>query len=480
MAFDLSTAQPYQEPETPKGGFDLSTAKPVEQQEEKTAMDRLGEKYTERTKRVEESKARRTAESQDVLGKSKIGALVSETPQTLLEGVGQAAGFVGDVAGEGIGAAYRGLVPQAAQNALAGAAQYVAGSRPGQLAGRGINALSSSYGEIPESVRLPVESAVNVVGLGIPATKAAGAGIGATARGVGGVVSPEKLYGSAVKLPLSKKWTRELGAEGVTKRSEAIRAGLESKILPTEVGIQKAKNIELAHRNAVDTIISELDETGQLIPKDRLKEGLKKAIGIAETEGMDVDGIVNRLYNKRFENMGEEVSRLTDGALGDVRVYKPSEIQAIKRHLYSMEDYTKNNIAKSIGTKIRESANKGMAKEAKQSLEELYPQLKNLNKNEAAYINLIEALESAVPRIANRDAVGLGAKVLMTGAHPWLAAIEQVVGLPKVKARLAIALDSARKKNALASGRSVRGGNSLQYMAPAGIIASQNALSGEQ
>ena len=68
-----------------------------------------------------------------------------------------------------------------------------------------------------------------------------------------------------------------------------------------------------------------------------------------------------------------------------------------------------------------------------------------MNKKDASYIALTEALERAVPRIGNKDMVGLGAKVLLTGTHPWLAIMEHAIGLPAVKGKFAFALNRARQ-----------------------------------
>lgn len=282
-------------------------------------------------------------------------------------------------------------------------------------------------------------------------------------KAVGETQAPERLYASAIKLPLSKKWTRELGPDGMTKRKEAVRAGLDGEVPPTEFGVAKAKNLEKSFRGKVDAVVAELDNSGGLIPKEKLRAGLEDAYSVAGTEGTAAaERIVNSLYDKRFEKWGQMVKTGEQtipekkGMFGEVieparvepimeRQYKPSEMQAIKRHLYKMENYERAKLSRGLGSQLKELGNKGMAHEAKVALEELHPELKNLNRQDAAYVGLVDALETSVPKLQNRDIAGIGAKILLAGSHPVLGLVEHLVGLPRVKARLAFALNKARK-----------------------------------
>jgi hypothetical protein len=322
-----------------------------------------------------------------------------------------------------------------------------------------IDSLSNATGQ-PELVRGVAEAAGDIASLygikpGVSAAK------GAIGKALGATELPEKLYASAAKLPLSRGWTKTIGEEVMAKRKGAIKAGLEGEVPISEQGIIKAKNLELAHRNAVDEVVNHLDTTGTLIPKEILRPGLSEAYKTARTEGTSsAKRFVDNLYDKRFEDMGtmvktgeKQVYDPTSGGNKTVpvyeRQYKPSEIQEIKRHLYKQADFEKARLSRGLASQMKELATKGMAHEAKDALEELANRegvdLAAMNKKDAAYINLKEALERAVPRIGNKDMMGLGAKVLLTGTHPWLAIIEHAIGLPAVKGKFAFAINRARQ-----------------------------------
>ncbi len=322
----------------------------------------------------------------------------------------------------------------------------------------GVNALGNATGQ-PELVQGAVEAGGDIAALvGLKPALSAGGGIAKNVlKTVADTQLPEKLYASAVKLPLSKAWTKEIGPEGMSKRKMAVTAGLEGKVPSTEVGIAKAKNLEKNYRAVVDSAVTGLDKTGRMIPKERLRDGLAEAYKVAGTEGTEAaERIVNSLYSKRFEKMGTMVKtgerQIPDPTSGGFktepiydRQYKPSEIQQIKRHLYKMENYERQKLSRGLSSQLKELGNKGMAHEAKTALEEMNPELKGLNEKDAAYINLVDALERSVPRIQNKDMAGLGFKILLTGSRPGMAILELVSGAPRVKAAVAIALNKARK-----------------------------------
>lgn len=272
-------------------------------------------------------------------------------------------------------------------------------------------------------------------------------------RAVAESTLPEKLYGSAVKLPTSQKWRKAIGPEEITKREDAIAAGLANEILPDELGVARSKQLLNEAAETTRGVINEMDSMGNIIPKSRLKEGLSSAESVAATEGIPAQQIVNRMYEKRFNQSGEmrpAINPTVDPFGNPVtlleRFYKPSEMQAIKQHLQKMENYEKAQLSRGLGSQIKELGNKGMAHQAMVALEELNPELKTLNRTTQAYISLVEGIEGAAARVLNNNPVSLGSKVLAAGNIP-MAILNQVMG-PKIKARIAFALNKARRNPA--------------------------------
>ena len=93
-----------------------------------------------------------------------------------------------------------------------------------------------------------------------------------------------------------------------------------------------------------------------------------------------------------------------------------------------------------------------VARSAKEALEEIIPQIKQLNATEGALIDLQTHIERASARITNRDLLGIGMPIKGTmggvvGGYPGATA-GLALGLldtPIVKSKIAIVLNRLRK-----------------------------------
>jgi len=183
--------------------------------------------------------------------------------------------------------------------------------------GKGVNALSEATGR-PDIVEPVAQAAMDIaalagVGRGMKGVtvsdlgKYVKAGAEKTIRPiVDNTQIPEKLYASAVKLPLSQKWRKTLNAEEVTKREDAINAGLAKQVMPDELGTAQARQLLTESAGKTAEAINEMDSMGNVIPKSALKPGLSKAQSVADVEGTaTAQKIVNALYDKRFNKKGE-------------------------------------------------------------------------------------------------------------------------------------------------------------------------------
>lgn len=67
----------------------------------------------------------------------------------------------------------------------------------------------------------------------------------------------KRLYGSAIKTPLSKKWVKNLPGEEVSRRTRAIDMGIQEGVPPSEYGLQVVKKLESDTRGMVNAITKE-------------------------------------------------------------------------------------------------------------------------------------------------------------------------------------------------------------------------------
>ena len=236
----------------------------------------------------------------------------------------------------------------------------------------------------------------------------------------------ERLYASSAKMPLSQKWIKVTPGKEVNARKMAVRAGLENSVPVSEYGLEKATNLEREARGKVNDVVNAGTQAGDTFSAADLLKGL--------------DPVYERAASsQRPVQAANAIDEYAAGAMMRPKTLTPNELLKLKRQGYKEHgDFTGEF------SSFQKSANEGIGHQAMTMLEERYPALKELNKTDAAYIKLKEALEKAVAREGNKDIVGLGGKVLTNRSIP-MAVWESTIGHPAIKSRLAIALNKASK-----------------------------------
>jgi len=291
----------------------------------------------------------------------------------------------------------------------------------------------SLYDDLPEDSKIAVEGIMNLYAAK-PITKMTGEAIKASIpKQIPKYLFdklPEKLYASAVKLPLSKKWTEALPGKDINKRKLAVREGIQSRIPPSEFGVQKAKFLEKDVREYIDETLKVFDDypDKDVNIDDVIKNGLDRAYYKAERSSNPIKSI-------------EIVDQIADAYKQHGGPVSLSRANELKRQLYEEVKYMRD-----APDPLVETSKKGIAHELMVGIEKQYPDIKSLNQTDQARIYLIDALERSVGRIENTNMIPLGAKVL-TRPHTWpLAIFDATVGHPQIKARIAFALAKANPK----------------------------------
>jgi hypothetical protein len=238
---------------------------------------------------------------------------------------------------------------------------------------------------------------------------------------------PERMAASSVRMPLSKKWVKARGEEETSFVKQAAETMVKDRVRPSELGKEKNKGLIKEGGKAIDEAVENIPGTASLedITLKGLKEAREKALN-GENTAKDLEAI--DAYETAFkESHGADVT--------------PVKLQKIKRRFQELINWDKQ---RSAGDSLTETMRKGLAAEARLKLEEMNPQLKQLNKTEQGRILLDEALERSLARRSNRDIISLGTKVLV-GRESWpLAILNATLGHPQVKATIAFMVDNAR------------------------------------
>jgi hypothetical protein len=240
---------------------------------------------------------------------------------------------------------------------------------------------------------------------------------------------PMRWYESAVKPPApTKGFTRE-------QQIEALQAGLEHGILPTQKGVGKIRD-RIDDLN--DQIMGKIDEgaaAGMRIDTGQVVKGLDQAY----------DYFGNLPGADEYVN---QINAIRDSVLQ--RRYIPiKEAQEIKQKIGTMirKEYGKLSSA-------TVEANKGIAYGIKTEIADIFPEITNLNKQESLMLRLEPIIEKAAARLQKRDLMGIGTPItgaaggILTGsgkAGTTIMLTKAVLDHPSVKTYLAILLNKANK-----------------------------------
>ena len=245
---------------------------------------------------------------------------------------------------------------------------------------------------------------------------------------------PSKLYQSAAKFStvLSQK-----------QRMSITNTALENRIMPTVKGLDKVRNSIDSLNTKISDLIDTADKNNRKIPIGNLFNDFKKLYNEANLSGEPISS------RKAITNIKNQIETINE-SLGKKELL-PSEIQTLKKNIYQE---TENFYSKMMDRPFKIKAKQLIARNAKESLEKIFPEIKQLNKKEGSLIELRNELEKSANRITNRDIFSIGLPI----KGGLGAAIGHVPGLisgltlglidtPNVKSKLAIVLNDLRKKN---------------------------------
>lgn len=242
---------------------------------------------------------------------------------------------------------------------------------------------------------------------------------------------PEKLYASSLKMSTSEKLSQ-------VERGKRIQTGLEGGYIPNEAGLNR--------------LLSDIDNINKQI-------SVKIAEGARGGKGVAVDDIIKRLQplKERALNTFDPQPALESIERMELALKAHPKLAGGKLPVdvvQQMKVNTYRDLKKAYGEmkSIEIEAQKALARGAREELAKIFPELNTLNAKDAAYIGFEDSLARAVKRIQNRDIIGLGQTTAATAGgvvagHPGaIAALAfKLVDAPQIKARLALAINKARR-----------------------------------
>ena len=324
-----------------------------------------------------------------------------------------------------------------------------------------VDELKNRYGSIEKFKRTVAEDPAGVLAdvsaLVIPAGKVTGL---SKVAELGATLEPVNLAMNAAKLPfklLPEKISMDMYQSAVKfgttlsekQRNAITKTALTRQIMPTQSGLSKLRGLINDYNEKITTLINESAESGRAININRMYQGLdeiKKQFKRTSDEPLQWDAAFSRM-KKQWKEAVET---------GQYRT--PQEIQKLKQNIYKdLESYYEKHKATPAKVELR----KAVARNARKTLEEIIPEIKQLNKNEGELIELWDSIESKANRISNRDLIGIGLPVKMGAgsgigymfageaggaAGGMMGFALGIFDTPQVKAKIALVLSKMRER----------------------------------
>jgi len=302
----------------------------------------------------------------------------------------------------------------------------------------------------PVGVMADISTVVMPLGkvAGVPKLAKFGAALEPTNIALKGAALPLKLIPESVPTWMYQsavKFGTTLTAE---QRKAVTKTALVEKIMPTNKGMLKLKDKIDDFNTKITERVNDKMYTGNDIKVEELYRGLEE--------------IKDKMKQISDEPLGWESAfdgikaQLEEASKTPIRT--PMQVQKIKQNIYKqLSSYYEKLKSEPAKTYLR----KEIARNARKALEEIIPEIKQLNAKEGVLIDLWDAVGSKANRITNRDLIGIGLPIKMgTGAGvgfmvagetggqigTQLGFILGVFDTPQVKAKLALVLNRLMEK----------------------------------
>ena len=222
-------------------------------------------------------------------------------------------------------------------------------------------------------------------------------------------------------------------------RAKLTQTALDNEIMPTSKGVAKIESRINALDSSLDEMIDVATKEGKAIPVGMVFKHLKELR--REKTGVKIEGLKDEAA---INKMAGAFSR----SLGNRKTLTPRELQDFKTDAYKKIGWDSKRMK---GTPIKEETFKAMARGAKDAVADVVPKATNINNLMGDLLDLKNPLSQAASRIDNRNFISIdtpiktGAGAAVGGAPgAILGALASIVGNPKSKAKLAIAINKIK------------------------------------
>jgi hypothetical protein len=236
------------------------------------------------------------------------------------------------------------------------------------------------------------------------------------------------------------------------KRESLVRTALEHGFLHTQGGVRRiSSRIDLLDAQ-LDDLIEQAGRAGERIPVNRVFDHLSElrksrgGVRLGAAEDLNAIDKIVASFQSHLDNLGQQMG-------GRITALSPEQLNEFKRSAYKDINWDAKRLS---GTPVKEDTYKAMARAAKDAVSEAVPEASEINRLLGELLELQPHLIRSANRIDNRNFISLdtsiktgagiagGAAVDATGTGAAIGLAASLLGNPKVKPRIALALKRLR------------------------------------
>lgn len=239
------------------------------------------------------------------------------------------------------------------------------------------------------------------------------------------------LYKSALKPSATLK------QEEVLKR---VRTGIEEGIPVSAGGLEKSKSIVKNINKDIMERIDQFDNLGQTVDLNAPISKIDALSDVVKSKNIAPQDRLSQIEKVKSDVLSAQPA--SQVGIKQAQVYKQSlnaELDDFYKRISQGDNINKLDTMK---------AKAALADGLREEITAIYPELKNLNAREGSLIQLNKSLQRRVNNISNREIIPLITAVMGSSSKlPALKALSvYLIDRPYLKSSLAIALNSAKKK----------------------------------
>ena len=255
---------------------------------------------------------------------------------------------------------------------------------------------------------------------------------------------PTNLMESALKFSTAK-YTPE-------QRTQMVQTLLDGEYMPTKKGVDALNDRVNTINNEIDTSIDSIPELENMTPREDLLSNIPAVMNDFAGSSHAFPEVNRKAINSVQDRFMAQPETEFMEAANVAPALTPRAVQDLKKNLYQDIKWDSSNMKDK--PLAENEAMRAIAQSAKERVEQLTPNVKDLNKELGALLEVRDPFNQSTNRISNRDVMGIGIPIKATvggvtggAGGALLGGLVGAVDTPTFKPRIANRLNKMGKRS---------------------------------